>query len=111
MCCYMANNDHLKIALNPKRFPGMSTKMMAFVGYIIEAKFTKPPIVEMVVTSDGMLLARVRGDSGCNDFLGSVIDFKRNWDSLIHISNLGLSSEEVKYLEMLPGVMIRNYGD
>lgn len=105
------NNDNIKHALNPKRFPGMSTKMMAIVGYIIGAKFTDPVLTEMVVTSDGYLLARAEGDCGCNEFLGSIADFKRNWDSLIHISNLGLSPDEVKYLEMLPSVTIRNYSE
>jgi len=106
----MANNDHIKQALNPSRFPGMSNKMMAIVGYIIEKKFTSPAIEEMVVTSDGILMARVSGDIGCNDILGSVSDFKRNWDKLIHLPGLGLTGDEISYLEQLPSVMIRNYG-
>lgn len=89
----------------------MSKKMMAVVGFIIEGKFTTPAIEEMVVTSDDMLLARVSGDIGCNEFLGNVSDFKRNWNTLIHLPNLGLSLEEIKYLEVLPSVMIRNYGE
>jgi hypothetical protein len=104
-------NEHIKAALNPSRFPGMSTKMMAIVGYIIEGRFTSPAIEEMVVTSDGILLARVSGDVGCNDMLGSVSDFKRNWDKLIHLPTLGLSGAEISYLEVLPSVMIRNYGE
>lgn len=89
----------------------MSRKMMAIVGFIIEGKFTIPAIEEMVVTSDGMLLARVSGDAGCNEFLGDISDFKRNWNALIHLPNLGLSLDEIKYLEVLPSVMIRNYGE
>jgi len=104
-------NENIKKALHPNRFPGMSGKMMAIVGYIIEGKFTIPAIEEMIVTSDGMLLARTSGDIGFNDFLGDVADFKRNWNALIHLPNLGLSLEEVKYLEVLPSVMIRNYGE
>jgi hypothetical protein len=104
-------NEHIKKALNPIRFPGMSPKMMAIVGYIIEGKFTTPAIDEMVVTSDGFLLARVSGDIGCNDLLGTISDFKRNWNTLIHLPNLGLSLEEIEYLEILPSVMIRNYGE
>jgi len=105
------NNDNIKRALNPTRFPGMPTKLMAIVGYIIEAKFTQPPIKEMIVTSDGILLARVEGDIGYNDVIGSVDDFKRNWNMLIHYQNIGLSQDEIKYLEQLPSVMIRNYGE
>ena len=49
----------LKAALHPSRFPGMSTKMIAIVGYIIEGKVTSPAIEEMMVTSDGIIMARV----------------------------------------------------
>lgn len=107
----MANNDGIKRALHPSRFPGMSTKMMAVVGFMIEEKFTTPSIEQMIVTSDGILMARVTGDIGYNDILGSVNDFKQNWDKLIHLQNLGLAYDEVKYLEELPYVSIRNYGD
>jgi len=104
-------NERLKAALNPARFPGMSGKMMAIVGYILETKWTQPTIEEMVVTSDGFILARVSGDIGCNDMLGSISDFKNNWDKLIHLPQLGLNEDEVKYLEVLPSVRIRNYGE
>lgn len=107
----MGNNEHIKKALHPSRFPGMSNKMMAILGYIIESKFTSPAIAEMVVTSDGFLMARVEGDVGCNDLLGTVEDFKRNWSKLIHLPGTGLTNEEVVYLEQLPSVMIRNYGE
>lgn len=104
-------NEHIKAALNPARFPGMSTKMMAIVGYVIEGRFTTPTIEEMIVTSDGFLMARVSGDIGCNDMLGTISEFKRNWDKLIHLPTLGLSGAEISYLEVLPSVMIRNYGE
>jgi len=107
----MANNNNIKRALHPNRFPAMSTKMMAIVGFIVEGKFTTPSIEQMMVTSDGILMARVTGDIGYNDILGSVSDFKRNWDKLIHLPNLGLSADEVKHLEVLPSVCIKNYGD
>jgi hypothetical protein len=107
----MVNNDNIKKMLYPGRFPGMSPKMMAIVGYLIESKFTSPSIEEMIVTSDGFLMARVSGDIGCNDMLGTVSEFKKNWNTLIHISNLGLSQDEIEYLEILPSVMIRNYGE
>jgi len=89
----------------------MSIKMMAIVGFIVEGKFTTPSIEQMMVTSDGILMARVTGDIGYNDILGSVSDFKRNWDKLIHLPNLGLSADEIRHLEILPSVSIQNYGD
>ena len=107
----MGNNDHIKKALHPSRFPGMSMKMAAIVGYIVENKVTSPAIAEMIVTSDGIIMARVEGDIGCNDMLGKIEDFKRNWDKLIHLPGTGLTKEEISYLEQLPNVMIRNYGE
>lgn len=107
----MANNENIKRALHPKRFMSMSPKMGAIVGYIIEANYVTPKIVEMVVTSDGILMGRIEDDIGCNEILGYVDEFKRNWNTLIHVPGLGLSSDEVKYLEVLPSVMIRNYGE
>jgi len=105
----MANNDNIKRALHPSRFPGMSIKMRAIVGFIIGGNFTTPAIEQMIVTSDGILMARVTGDIGYNDLLGSVNDFKGNWNKLIHYPNLGLTADEIKYLEELPSVSIRNY--
>lgn len=104
-------NEHIKAALHPSRFPGMSVQMKAILGYILESKWTIPAIEEMVITSDGVLIARVSGDIGCNEILGKADDFKRNWNNLIHLPGTGLSSDEISYLEVLPSVMIRNYGE
>ena len=93
------------------RFPGMSAKMMAVVGYIIEKPCTRPAIAELVATSDGILMARVEGDVGCNDIIGTLDDFKKNWIKLINLPANGLTLEEIVYLEQLPSVMIRNYGE
>ena len=102
-------NEHIKLVLDPRRFPGMSSKMMAIIGFLLETDYTNPSLCEIVVTSDGYMLGRIEGDIGCNELIGTIEDFKRNWDNLIHIHNLGLLPEEIKYLEMLPNVMIRNY--
>ena len=43
-----------RVALvDPARFPGMSGRMAAILGYILEAPFSEPVIAELVVTSDG----------------------------------------------------------
>jgi len=104
-------NEHIKQALSPARFPGMSLKMRAIVGFILEAKWTTPSIEQLVITSDGILMARVSGDIGFNDILGSASDFKKNWSALIHYPGTGLSGEEISYLEQLPSVAIGNYGE
>jgi hypothetical protein len=69
--------------LDPRRFPGMSGKMAAIVGYILEERFTEPAIAEMAVTSDGFVLAAREGDSGANELLGSRRDLDRNLVTLL----------------------------
>ena len=49
--------------LHPNRFPGMSGRMAAIVGYILGEEWSRPRIAELVVTSDGWLLARTWGMS------------------------------------------------
>jgi hypothetical protein len=105
----MDANENIKRALNPKNFPGMSTKMMAIVGYMLGEKFVTPPVVKLIALPDGSLMAKVQGDSKCNDNMGLFADFKRDWNNMIHIFNLGLSDGEVKYLEQLPDVTIKVY--
>jgi hypothetical protein len=104
-------NEHIKAALNPLRFPGMSLKFRAIIGYMLEAKWTTPSIEQLIVTSDGILMARVSGDSGFNDDMGDIVSFKKNWDTLVHYPRAGLTGDEISYLEMLPNVTIRNYGE
>ena len=101
---------NLKQKLNPNRFPGMSGKMAAIVGYLIGEKFTDPSFAEIVITSDGFVLARQNGDCGCNDFIGDVSDLKRNWEDLIHIPEVGLIPEEFSYCESLLSMRIRDCG-
>ena len=60
--------------LDPSRFPGMSGKMAAIVGYILEARFADPAIAELVVTSDGFVLAAREGDTGTNELIGERSD-------------------------------------
>ena len=81
-----------KEKLHPERFQGMSPKMAAIVGYVCDEKFTNPAITELVITSDGFLLATHEGDIGCNDMLGGESDLKRNWHNLLDAA--GLTPEE-----------------
>ena len=86
--------DAIRKKLNPGRFPNMSGKMAAIVGYLLDESYTKPAIVEMCVTSEHMVLARVEGDVGCNQFIGSYVDVFRNWRALITTPDVGLTLEE-----------------
>ena len=78
--------------LHPQRFPNMSGKMAAVVGHILGEDRTEPTIAELVVTSDGYVLARNSGHIGFDAIIGSATDLQRNWDNLI--SAAGLTSTE-----------------
>lgn len=56
--------DRLAEKLHPDRFTEMSPRMAAVVGYILQERFTEPAIAELVVTSDGFVLARMEGEVG-----------------------------------------------
>ena len=77
-----------KKKLFPGRFKGMSGKMAAIVGYICEETYTNPAISELVVTSDGFVMAQHVGDCGANDMLGSRLDLLRNWKNLLDAADL-----------------------
>ena len=74
--------------LHPKRFPGMSGKMAAVVGYILGRRWTRPRIVELVVTSDGWVLARNAGHIGFETIIGTADDLERNWGNLMRAAGL-----------------------
>ena len=78
--------------LRPSRFPGMSSKMAAVVGYALGANFVDPAIREINVTSDGFVLPRAEGDFGANRFIGNYADLLRNWLHLVGAA--GLSKRE-----------------
>ncbi len=82
----------LTATLNPRRFPGMSGKMVAIVGYILGEEWSKPSIAEMVVTSDGFVLARNEGHVGFDTIIGAAADLERNWNNLLRAA--GPTSDE-----------------
>jgi urease accessory protein UreF len=66
----------------------MSGKMAAIVGYILGEHWTEPEVAELVITSDGLVLARERGDCGCNTIIGSAQDLERNVSNLLYAATL-----------------------
>ncbi len=54
--------EQLVAKLRPDRFTAMSGKMAAIVGYILDERFSEPAISELVVTSDGFVLAQAEGE-------------------------------------------------
>lgn len=97
--------------LDPRRFSSMSAKMAAIVAYILGEEAvhtTDPAIAELILTSDGVILARNEGDIGANDFIGSVEDFNRNWGLLVRVAEL--TPEEIEYVHVLIDRRITNFG-
>ena len=85
----------------------MSGKMAAIVGYILDERFSDPAISELVVTSDGFVLAQTEGEVGANDMIGEEADLNRNLLTLIQAA--GLSEEEVREFGRLQRERIRRY--
>jgi hypothetical protein len=93
--------------LRPDRFTAMSGRMAAIVGYILDERFSTPEISELVVTSDGFVLAQTEGDVGANDMIGEEADLNRNLLTLIEAA--GLSEEEIHEFGRLQRERIRRY--
>jgi hypothetical protein len=99
--------DALIDKLRPERFTAMSGRMAAIVGYILDESFTDPAISELVVTSDGFVLAQQEGDIGANEMIGGETDLNRNLLALIHAA--GLTEEEVSEFGRMQRERIRRY--
>jgi hypothetical protein len=93
--------------LHPDRFTAMSGKMAAIVGYILDERFSDPAISELVVTSDGFVLAQTEGEVGANDMIGEEADLNRNLLTLIEAA--GLSEDEIREFGRLQRERIRRY--
>jgi hypothetical protein len=74
--------------LHPSGFDAMSPRMAALVGCVLGHGYTEPALVELTVTSDGILLARAEGDIGMNEFIGPSSEFRRNWEKLLDAADL-----------------------
>lgn len=85
----------------------MNGKMAAIVGYILDERFSEPAISELVVTSDGFVLAQTEGDVGANEMLGREVDLNRNLLDLIAAA--GLTTEETQEFGRLQRERIRRY--
>jgi len=72
--------------LNPARFPGMSGKMAAIVGYVLNEEFADPVIVKLQI-SDKLVLVQHRGDIGFNDIIGATDDLHDNWRQLLEVTS------------------------
>lgn len=107
---YHLFHQHIALTqkLHPNRFPGMSTAMAAIVGFVIGERFTQPAIAEIVVTSDGLVLARTDGEASETHFIGTYADVLRNWLRLIAVA--GLSASELTEAQALFAAKIGFFG-
>ena len=80
--------------LHPGRFPNMSPKMAAIVGYLLGEQFTVPELEGLCVTSDGYCVGHTKGNVDESYFLGTFEDLERNWRELVGLKEVGLSEEE-----------------
>jgi hypothetical protein len=69
----------------------MSGRMAAILGYILGSTFTQPALTEVVVTSDGLVLAHSEDEVGANRFIGRYVDVFRNWCDLMAVAGLTVS--------------------
>jgi hypothetical protein len=58
------------------------------VGHLLDIAVVNPGIAEIVVTSDGLVLAKAEGEAGTNHLIGSYADLLRNWLALISVAGL-----------------------
>jgi len=82
--------------------------MAAIGGYIVAEPFASPAIAELVVTSDGYVLAAREGDSGANDMLGEEADLNRNLVSLVN-STPDLTTDEITMFGRLQRERIKRW--
>jgi hypothetical protein len=94
--------------LRPERFSAMSGRMAAIVGFLVGEKLAAPAISELVVTSDGWVLAQHAGEVGAEHFVGSEADLERNLAALRRAAQL--DQDEAAELERRQRAKIRRFG-
>jgi len=86
----------------------MTPIMGAIVAYLLEIPLSQPAIAEIVVTSDGFVLARAEGEAGANHFIGNYVDLIRNFYGLLAVA--GLTTVERGEAECLFAAKIGYFG-
>jgi len=100
-------HERLVAKLSPERFPNLSGKMAAVVGYILDEPFSEPAIASLSVTAEGLVLAQPEG--GHAEILGTQADLDRNLVSLVDAA--GLDHDEVAEFGRLQRERIARYQD
>lgn len=88
----------------------VSGKFTAILACLLGGEeWTNPPIAELCITADNFLMARMEGDIGFNDFVGSGDDLARNICGVIE--TVGLNEEEKKIFGNLAAQNIQVWND
>jgi hypothetical protein len=82
--------------------------MAAVLEFLLDAKLSSPSIAEIVITSDGFVLARGDDEVGANHLIGNYVDLLRNWLTLIVVA--GLTARERCAAEALFAEKIGYFG-
>ena len=99
--------DKLFEKLSPERLL-CSGKMTAVLGCICGQQWTNPRIVELCVTSDGVVLGVREGDCGANEIVGDRSDLVRNLRGVADA--VGLTHEERLRFAVLAGHSVPVHG-
>ena len=78
----------LPTALNPHQFEDVPEPMAAFIGYVLDTRFTDPAIHDLMVTREGCVMVRLGSTLGSYQQLGSLIDLQRAWRKLLTAADL-----------------------
>jgi hypothetical protein len=62
--------------------------MAAIVGYVLGEKFTAPSVSELIVTAEGLVMARHTGEAQANTIIAPLTDLQRNWANLLDAAKL-----------------------
>ncbi len=106
---HAAIEARLRRKLHPDRFTAMSGRMAALVGYVLDTVFVEPRIWELYLTTDGFLLGRVGNQLGAHTFLGTYIEFVRNWLQLLRAADLSFEERMEADCRFAAGVGV--YGE
>lgn len=85
----------LRTKLHPARFPSMSGRMAAIVGYVLGESWAEPAITDLAVTVDGVVFAATTEDPLMNSLIGSARDVRRNWTALLNAAQLDTAEREL----------------
>jgi len=97
----------LRKKLHPHCHPNMSGLMAAIVGFVIDAPFGNPPISDMTINDEGMILARPKGEVSALP-VGRYLDLLPSWFALLNAARL--TPRERMEAELLFAEKIGYYG-